>query len=204
MALSSAAVNVSQPQIRIFKGDSYKFWSIKMKTLFRSQDLWDFVESGCPKGGVDDACNKENLNKDAKSLFFIQQAVDETIFLRIASATMTKQVWDTLMIEYQGSAKVIIVKLQFLRREFETVNMKNNELVQEYLAKVSSLVTQMHAYGEKIADETVVAKVLRSLASKFDHVVVAIKESKDLLTLSFDELRGSLQAHEVRINKAVA
>nr|GEV56264.1 hypothetical protein [Tanacetum cinerariifolium] len=49
-------------------------------------------------------------------------------------------------------------------------------------------------------DEVIVAKVLRSLVPKFDHVVAAIKESKDLSTFSFDELMGSLQAHEVRIN----
>jgi hypothetical protein len=35
-----------QPQIPIFKGENYGFWSIKMKTLFLSQELWDLVENG--------------------------------------------------------------------------------------------------------------------------------------------------------------
>lgn len=30
----------------MFKGKNFGFWSIKMKTLFLSQDLWDFVENG--------------------------------------------------------------------------------------------------------------------------------------------------------------
>ncbi|XP_028072416.1 uncharacterized protein LOC114274646 [Camellia sinensis] len=63
-------------------------------------------------------------------------------------------------------------------------------------------VSQMRSYDEKISDETVVAKVLRSLTQKFDHVVTAIEESKDLLVFSFDELMGSLQAHETRINRS--
>ncbi|GKA99788.1 hypothetical protein Tco_0827782 [Tanacetum coccineum] len=38
------------------------------------------------------------------------------------------------------------------------------------------LPSQMRAYGDKVADEIVVAKILRSLSSKFDHVVAAIEE----------------------------
>jgi hypothetical protein len=42
-------------------------------------------------------------------------------------------------------------------------------------------------------------KVLRSLTTKFDHVVAANEESKNLSTYSFNELMGPLQAHEVRL-----
>ncbi|GJW58649.1 retrovirus-related pol polyprotein from transposon TNT 1-94, partial [Tanacetum coccineum] len=152
-------------------------------------------------GSGDDAQKKENAKRDAKALFFIQQAVDNSIFSRIAAASTANQAWTILKTEYQGSTKVITVKLQSLRRNFETASMKGNESVQEYLAKVSSIVSQMRSYGEKITDETIVAKVLRSLHPKFDHVVAAIEESKDLSVFSFDELMGSLQAHEARINR---
>ncbi len=173
-----------------------------MKTLFKSQDLWDFVESGYAEASDDDARHRENLKRDAKALFFIQQAVDEVIFPRIAAATTAKQAWSILKTEYQGSTKVITVKLQTLRRVFETFCMKNNESVQEYLARVSATVGQMRSYGETMNDEVVVAKVLRSLTPKFDHVVAAIEESKDLSNFSLDELMGSLQAHEARLNRS--
>ncbi|KAJ8773175.1 hypothetical protein K2173_028352 [Erythroxylum novogranatense] len=174
-----------------------------MMTLFRSQDLWDYVEKGFEENKEDETRNKEHVKRDAKALFFIQQAIDESIFSRIAAATTAKQAWAILKTEYQGSSKVITVKLQSLRRDFETSSMKNNESVQEFLARVSSIVGQMRSYGDQITDETVVAKVLRSLSCKFDHVVAAIEESKDLSTFSFDELMGSLQAHEARINQSI-
>ncbi|XP_024965256.1 uncharacterized protein LOC112505607, partial [Cynara cardunculus var. scolymus] len=173
-----------------------------MKTLFRSQDLWDLVEQGISEASQDDAGRKETQKKDAKALFFIQQAIDEIIFSRIAAATSANEAWNTLKTEYQGSATVITVKLQSLRRDFETATMKNQETIQEYLARISSTVCQIRAYGDKITDETVVGKILRRLPSKFDHVVAAIEESKDLSTYTVDELMGSLQTHEVRINRS--
>lgn len=196
----------SQPLIPVFNGEKYEFWSIKMKTLFRSQELWDIVEDGFVDVQEPDAEEERRLKEirklDAKALFFIQQAVHETIFSRIAAAATSRDAWLTLKTEFQGSSKVITVKLQSLRRDFETLFMKNSESVQDFLSRVSGIVSQMKSYGEEVGDEIVVSKVLRSLPSKFDHVVAAIEESKDLSVFSFDQLMGSLQSHESRINKS--
>ena len=95
-----------------------------------------------------------------------------------------------------------MVRLQSLRRDFETAAMKEKEKVQEYLSRVSGIVHLMKSYGENMTNEHVVSKVLRSLTSKFDHVVAAIEESKDMKEYTFDELMGSLQAHEDRLNRS--
>ncbi|XP_058008474.1 uncharacterized protein LOC131182952 [Hevea brasiliensis] len=140
-----------------------------MKTLFKSQDLWDLVKNGFADPD-EEARLRENKKKDSKALFFIQQAV-------------------------------ITVKLQTLRQYFETLHMKSGESMQEFLSRVAAIVNQIRSYAKKISDQTIVAKVLRSLTPKFDHVVAAIEKSKDLAMYSFDELTGSLQSHEARLNR---
>ncbi|GJS69970.1 retrovirus-related pol polyprotein from transposon TNT 1-94 [Tanacetum coccineum] len=96
----------------------------------------------CRFNTSEETTNKENQKRDAKALFFIQQAVDETIFSRIVAANSAKEAWDTLKTEYQGSAKVITVKLQILRRDFESAVIKSNETVQTYIARVSGIVSK--------------------------------------------------------------
>ncbi|MCI22529.1 F-box protein, partial [Trifolium medium] len=45
----------------------------------------------------------------------------------------------------------------------------------------------------------VVEKVLRSLNPKFDFIVVAIEEAKDVNTMKIEELQCSLEAHELMV-----
>jgi hypothetical protein len=59
----------------------------------------------------------------------------------------------------------------------------------------------MKVNGEACTEKQKVEKLLRSLTFRFEHIVVAIKESHDLSTMTIDELTGTLQAHEQRMNE---
>jgi len=63
------------------------------------------------------------------------------------------------------------------------------------------IVNQMRRNGEALIDAQITEKILRSLDPKFDIVVVAIEESKEVDKLMVDELMFSLQAHEQKIVK---
>ncbi|KAL5767483.1 hypothetical protein ACOSP7_014091 [Xanthoceras sorbifolium] len=90
-----------QNLIPVFDGENYDFWSIQMKTLFISQDLWNLIEDEYeePESAIvlaswSDAKKKEfkeNKKKDAKALFFIQQGVSKTIFPRISFTSKSKE-----------------------------------------------------------------------------------------------------------------
>ena len=115
--------------------------------------------------------------------------------------SLAKEAWETLATSYQSMANVNIVKLQNTRRDFESLQMKETEDIDSFMNRVMYGVNQLKIYGEDIKDQTMIEKVLRSLSTKFDVVVVAIEEAKGLEKPIVDELMGSLLSHEARIDK---
>jgi gag-polypeptide of LTR copia-type len=105
-------MSISNPSISLFKGENYEFWRIKMRTMLKSHGLWGLVEVGAPNP---DPTPIETNKRDAKALFFIQQAVHESVFVKIAVTETTKDAWTILKATFQGSSKVVAIKLQGLR-----------------------------------------------------------------------------------------
>ncbi|XP_058782680.1 uncharacterized protein LOC131657233 [Vicia villosa] len=100
---------------------------------------------------------------------------------------------------YEGGEKFKVVKLQTLRRKYELLSKGKDEKVAEYMSKVQKRVHLMKGYGETLTDKMIVEKVMYTLTSHFDHVIVAIQEFNQLETLKLEDLVGSLEAHVIRI-----
>ena len=64
---------------------------------------------------------------------------------------------------------------------------------------MTEIVNLMKNCGENISDQMIVEKILRSLSQKFDFIVVAIQEAKDVKTMKVEELQSSLEAHELLV-----
>lgn len=122
--------------------------------------------------------------------------MDKSIFPRITSCTSTKVAWKALKDGYQGRNQVKQVRIQTLKRDFENLKMKDDEKVVDYYVIVQSCVNKMKILGEAIENAVVVKKVLRSLLPKWNLVAIIIEERKNLATITFDQLVGSLMSHE--------
>lgn len=125
----------------------------------------------------------------------------ESIFPRIAAATKSKNAWDALHNGYQGNDKVLTIKLQTLRINFESLMMKEGDSMYDYFSNMVDIVNQIIKFGENLSEQKVVEKILRSMPKKYDHVLAAIEEFKDLSELIVDELFGSLQSHKDRMKR---
>ncbi|XP_039145612.1 uncharacterized protein LOC120282836 [Dioscorea cayenensis subsp. rotundata] len=190
----------SQVNVPPFNGDGYNLWSLKMETILLSRDLWGMVEKGYNEEEEDEHKRTENTKRNAKALCLIQQALDAKVLIRISQTRNAKKAWDILKGEYQGCAKNAAAQLHSHRQDFENTRMKHGEKIQDYISRVLTVVYHIRALGEELSDPAVVGKILRSLSSRFNHVVSSIIESKDLSSLTIEELSGSLRGHEGRLD----
>jgi len=188
--------------------ENYSSWCIRMKALLGSQDVWDIVSNGYEEPESDVTLNHaprealQNIRKkDRKTLTIIHQAINDNNFEKISGANTTDQAWKILKNTYKGVDRVKKVCLQKLRGDYESLHMKESESVSDYTSRLLAIVNEMKRYGETISDEQVVEKILSSLDEKFNFIIVAIEESKNLSTMSIDQLMGSLQAHEEKLLK---
>ena len=58
--------------------------------------------------------------------------MDKGTFEKISSATISKEVWEILQNTHKGVDKVSQVHLQTFRGEFDSLNMKELELISHY------------------------------------------------------------------------
>ncbi|GKB51447.1 hypothetical protein Tco_0902200 [Tanacetum coccineum] len=75
------------------------------------------------------------------------------------------------------------------------------ESIDNAFAKFNTIITSLKALDESFSSKNYVRKFLRALHLKWRAKVTAIEESKDLTSLSLDELIGNLKVYEVIIKK---
>lgn len=179
-----------------------------MKTLLKSKEYWVVIEPGYeePREGVQlTATQKVTLDtmrmKDLKAQNYLFQSIDKQIVKTMTHKETSKQIWDAMKSKYQGNVRVKNAQLQRLRREFETLEMKEGESINEYFGRVMTTSHEMKNYGEDMNDVKVVEKILRSLTERFNYVVCSIEESKDTDEMTVDELQSSLLVHEQKFSR---
>ena len=176
--------------IPIFDGEKYDFWSIKMVIILKTRKLWSVVEEGvaAPPAQVDEtpetvrarSLREEAMMNDTLALQILQTAVSDHIFSRIAAASTSKEAWDALKEEYEGSPQVRLIKLQTLRREYENLKMYENEDIKVFTDKIVELANQLTYHGEQKSDVQLIQKILISLPAKFDSIVSVLEQTSDL------------------------
>ena len=90
-------------QILMLNKINYDNWSIKMKALLRSQDMWEIVEKGHKESENEGNLSqtqkyslRDSRKRDKKTLNLIYQRLDDDAFENISEVKSTKEAWEKL------------------------------------------------------------------------------------------------------------
>ena len=78
--------------------------------------------------------------------------------------------------------------------------MSEEQTISDFHMQIRDIANTSFALGEKMTDEKLVRKILRSLPKKFAMKVTAIEEAQDISAMQVDGLIGSLQTFKMTLN----
>ncbi|GJV41015.1 hypothetical protein Tco_1419455 [Tanacetum coccineum] len=101
----------------------------------------------------------------------------------------------------QGNNQVKDNKIDLLVQQYEQFVISKDESIDSAFARFNTIITSLKTLNEGYSSKNYLRKFLRALHLKWRAKVTAIKESKDLTSLSLDELIGNLKVYEMIIKK---
>ncbi|GJU95415.1 hypothetical protein Tco_1320171 [Tanacetum coccineum] len=93
------------------------------------------------------------------------------------------------------------IKIDLLVQQYEQFTIPKKESIDNPFARFNTIVTSLKALDEGFSGKNYGRKFLRALHPKWRAKVTSIEESKDLTSLSLDELISNLEVYEVIIKK---
>ncbi|XP_074328283.1 uncharacterized protein LOC141666186 [Apium graveolens] len=86
-----------------------------------------------------------------------------------------------------------------MKANFESLSMKESELIDDFFMRLNGLVTNIRVLGEEVSESYVVEKLLRSVPPKFLQITSTIEQFGDMDKMMVEEAAASLKAHEERL-----
>ncbi|GJT66171.1 retrovirus-related pol polyprotein from transposon TNT 1-94 [Tanacetum coccineum] len=200
----------------LFESDGFIYWKNRFETYVKSKDLdlWHVITYGDfppiqynPETKKDETVSfdkqnddlKKKLAKNNEAKMVIYNALPRKEYERIFMCKTAKEIWDTLLITHQGNSQVKDNKIDLLVQQYEQFTIPEEESIDNAFARFNTIITSLKALDEGFSSKNYVRKFLRALHPKWRAKVTAIEESKDLTSLSLDELIGNLKVYEVII-----
>ncbi|GJV21293.1 hypothetical protein Tco_1370313 [Tanacetum coccineum] len=202
----------------LFESDSFIYWKNRFETYVKSKDLdlWHVITNGDfqpieqnPETKLDEVIPfekqsddlKKRLAKNNEAKMVIYNALPRKEYERIFMCNTAKEIWKTLLITHQGNNQVKDNKIDLLVQQYEQFVISEDESINSAFARFNTIITSLKALDEGYYSKNYVRKFLRALHPKWRAKVTEIEESKDLTSLTLDELIGNLKVHEMIIKK---
>ncbi|XVE95530.1 hypothetical protein REPUB_Repub02eG0105500 [Reevesia pubescens] len=196
----------------LFDGTDYQFWSTRIAIYIQAcdMDMWDVIMEGPFIPTKKDEDNKEvpkpksewttiekaKVQINFKAINTLHCALNLPEFNIISTCMNAKEIWDKLKVTHGGTSQVNESKITLLSHQYEMFKMQPGEDMAAMFDRFTNIANKLKQLGKEILENELVKKLLRSLPKSWKPKVIAIKEAKNLNTISLDEVCGSLLTHK--------
>jgi len=115
----------------IFDGSNFVYWKVRITAYLQSlgTEVWDIVETGYrfPSATRTDTAGKKQYETNAKDVNTLLGSLSQLEFIKVMQLKATKEIWDKIVLSYEGDDQVKWAKLQTLKIQYENLRMHNDE-----------------------------------------------------------------------------
>nr|GEX67214.1 zinc finger, CCHC-type [Tanacetum cinerariifolium] len=98
-----------------------------------------------------------------------------------------------------GEERVQQARLQTLKSDFEMSHMKEDETIDTFTTKLTTLANKAASLGHTMKDEELVRKLLNAVPDRYLQIVASIEQYSDLDEMTLEEAIARLKTYEERI-----
>ncbi|KAJ9554889.1 hypothetical protein OSB04_009503 [Centaurea solstitialis] len=206
-----------------FNKDNFSLWKTRMELFLSGSDpqIPYFLENGphvptqtvhpIPAAGGQPAVPERELvkpvtdwndedrrlvNIDTKARSLIAMSLPDDVFHSVCHLRSAKEIWDTLCVQYEGTALLMESRKIFLVRQYESFIHQKDETLSQLHQRFNCLLIDLKTIGTTYSNSEVVTKFMEALPEHWEIYTSCLTMSKDIKTLTLSELYGILLNRE--------
>ncbi|KAJ9567094.1 hypothetical protein OSB04_003060 [Centaurea solstitialis] len=206
-----------------FNKDNFSLWKTRMELFLSGSDpqIPYFLENGphvptqivhpIPAAGGQPAVPERQLvkpvtdwndedrrlvNIDTKARSLIAMSLPDDVFHSVCHLRSAKEIWDTLCVQYEGTAVLMESRKIFLVRQYESFIHQKDETLSQLHQRFNCLLIDLKTIGTTYSNSEVVTKFMEALPEHWEIYTSCLTMSKDIKTLTLSELYGILLNRE--------
>ncbi|GJS47977.1 hypothetical protein Tco_0598098 [Tanacetum coccineum] len=136
---------------------------------------------------------------EVKAISTLMMGIPNEHRLKFNSIKDTKKLLKVVEKRFGGNEATKKNKRNLLKQQYENITTPSSEMIDQTFDRLQKLVSQLELLGEKISQEDVNQKLLRSLSSEWNTYAVVWRNKVDLDTMSMDDLYNNLKVYDPEV-----
>ncbi|GKB23132.1 hypothetical protein Tco_0862533 [Tanacetum coccineum] len=204
---------VAASKVPMLKPGEYEIWRMRIEQYIQMIDyaLWEVIENGAtlPKTKIMEgvmtempittAEEKAQRRLEVKARSTLMMGIPNEHQLKFNSIKDAKKLLEAVEKRFGGNAATRKTQRNLLKQQYENFTAPSSEMLDQTFDRLQKLVSQLELLDEKLSQEDVNQKLLRSLSPEWNTHAVVWRNKVDLDTMSMDDLYNNLKVYEPEV-----
>ncbi|GJU80880.1 hypothetical protein Tco_1283245 [Tanacetum coccineum] len=204
---------VAASKVPMLKPGEFELWRMRIEQYIQMIDyaLWEVIENGAtlPKTAVVEgvekvmpitsAEDKAQRRLEVKARSTLMMGIPNEHQLKFNSIKDAKLLLEAVEKRFGGNAATKKTQRNLLKQQYENFTAPSSEMLDQTFDRLQKLVSQLELLDEKLSQEDVNQKLLRSLSPEWNTHAVVWRNKTELETMSMDDLYNNLKVYEPEV-----